>query len=99
MANMPHFLKRSHIIEVIKDVERGRIEIPPNQKSREWCIETSDMPEVACTLYDHYPPKALVSLAYEKATGGDMPFFTPSEANPFLKDREFTVIRHGGAPH
>ena len=90
---IPACITESHIDEAISRVVRDRV--PRERRSRSYCLERNSK---------HWPPKYLISLAHQIATGEWLPsgrFSGGRESNEFLRSRGFTVVecRCGGIRH
>lgn len=91
MSNIPETISERHILSVIRDLDSGKLAVPPKQHSTRYCL-----------VYEsrHYPPKYLIRMANIKANGEELWAHSGGhETNSFCEKRGFKIIQHGGAPH
>jgi hypothetical protein len=81
---IPNLIERHHILNVIHQIDNGRI-IPTRRSAR----------RVFC-IYNHtrYPVKILISWAFELITGNELPYnlFITKEAVKVLGDLNFDIV-------
>ena len=90
---IPELITKAHVLEAIRRIERDGI--PPRRRSRGYCVVADGK---------HLPPKYVIALAHEAATG-EFPssevFSGGTESNEFLGRRGFEVVECscGGGVH
>ena len=88
---IPEQITRSAVLEVISELNEGKLFVPLKQCSTKYCL-----------VYEgrHYPPKYLIRIANLKIRGEELwAFYGGKETNDFCRSRGFEVVGHGGAPH
>ena len=81
---IPTLIAKTHIAEAIRRVICDGV--PPRRRSRTYCLAAEN---------GHLPPKYVISLAHQIATGEWLPagrFSGGRESNEFLRHRGFTVV-------
>ena len=95
MARPPENITRSHMLQVLEEIDAGKHIVPGVRKSQKHCLVHEGR------RYQHYRPKEVVRFANVKpnrvewwrSKGGD------DETNDFCRSRGFEVVRNGGGPH
>ena len=90
---IPELITKTHVLGAIRRIERDGI--PPRRRSRGYCVVADGR---------HLPPKYVIALAHEAATGEFLSsevFSGGTESNEFLGRRGFEVVECscGGGGH
>ena len=81
---IPALISKTHILEAIRRICQDGI--PPRRRSRGYCLVAES---------GHLPPKYVIALAYQAATGEVLRsnrFSGGTQSNNFLEDRGFSVV-------
>ena len=86
---IPSFITKTHILEAMRRfIQEG---VPTKKESKLYCVVKDGL---------HFPPKHTIAVAHQVATGrclSSNQFAGGREANNFLKNHGFHIVRCGGS--